>query len=101
MTEVDRYDMIVSNAGNYMEIRSDGDWVEFDDYERLEAINAELKEQQKTDYDKREALDDELSELKAINAELLAACEQTLEIVRYLDGKAVDILEAAIEKAKQ
>ena len=42
MTEVDRYDMIVSNAGNYMEIRSDGDWVEFDDYERLEAINAEL-----------------------------------------------------------
>ena len=39
---VDRYDMIVSNAGNYMEIRSDGDWVEIDDYEKLTAINAEL-----------------------------------------------------------
>ena len=72
MTEVDRYDMIVSNAGNYMEIRSDGDWVEVDEYENLTAINAEL----------------------------LAACEQTLEIVRYLDGKAVDILEAAIDNAQ-
>ena len=67
---------------------------------RLEAINAELKEQQKTDYDKREALDDELARLIPTNAELLAACEQTLEIVRYLDGKAVDILEAAIANAQ-
>ena len=41
-----------------------------------------------------------MSELKSINAELLTACEQTLEIVRYLDGKAVDILEAAIANAQ-
>ena len=43
MNEVDRYDLIVSNAGNYMEIREDGDWIEYDDYERLAAINAELE----------------------------------------------------------
>ena len=42
MSEIDRYDMIASNAGNYMEIRSDGDWVEIDEYERLKSINAEL-----------------------------------------------------------
>jgi len=42
VSEIDRYDMIASNAGNYMEIRSDGDWVEIDEYERLTAINAEL-----------------------------------------------------------
>ena len=47
MSDIERYDMIVSNAGNYMEIRSDGDWVEIDDYERLKSINVEMYEQLK------------------------------------------------------
>jgi hypothetical protein len=42
--QVNRYDLIISSAGNHMEKRKDGDWVEFDDYERLETINAELVE---------------------------------------------------------
>jgi len=75
---VDRYDMIVSNAGNYMEIRWDGDWVEIDEYERLEAINAEL----------------------------LAACEAAKKYINEAEyesnsSKALNQIIAAIEKGKQ
>ena len=44
MSDIERYDMIASYVGAAMEKRDDGDWVDYEDYERLAAINDELIE---------------------------------------------------------
>ena len=75
MLPVDRYDIIVNQVGGSMEPRDDGDWVEFEEYETLTAINAEL----------------------------LAACEKAFELLSGYapeTANARGIIEAAIANAQ-
>ena len=108
---VDRYDLIITNAGNYMEIRSDGDWVEIDEYERLKSLWLSEQKQRLDQFNFVKTYDAakcklEIDELKSINAELLAALKYVVKHQECIGGtlgkRSVtwSIAIAAIEKAQ-